>query len=170
MDHKRYLEDEINYIYDYCKKTGFDKYITAEYRNYFESLIIEYGFMDMQQAIRKIHKWKMRYPINTLKETLYQMNVDVESLKEIPAYIAVQKERLEEIYQKQLQEHHEKMMIGKDVAFREMEVRQRLGKSYDGYWTFEEIENALLGWDEIEEDKIKIAKKLEEENILLSNV
>lgn len=57
---ERFIKDEYNYIWDYCKKTGFDKYVTPNYVDYFKKLILQYGFMDVQQVLRYIHKWDFK--------------------------------------------------------------------------------------------------------------
>lgn len=151
----RYLKDEYDYIWSYCIKTGFDKHITPKYHKYFQNLILEFGFIDVQQAIKKIHKWNMKYPMTVLREELLKKNLDYNSLNKIPAYVASQEELYNQKMEKELDKYHEKMIIGKETEFRKIEVRKRVGKNSDGYWSFDEIEKALLGEIEIFEDNRK---------------
>ncbi|EKY26592.1 hypothetical protein [Clostridium celatum] len=148
---KRYIQDEFNYIWDCCKKYDFVKYIkNDDDAKWLKQLIIHYGFVNVQQCLRKIHKWKLTYPLNTLSQELYKMTVDKDELMAIPAYrdavISQYNEKINkemnDFYVKQIEEFDKKYS-----SFNNFDSRNRDEGNSEGYLTYEEIENRLLGWD-----------------------
>lgn len=50
---KRHIQDELQYIWDYSKKSGFVKYITEENKEWIKNNIVYHGFVTVQQAIKR---------------------------------------------------------------------------------------------------------------------
>lgn len=148
---KRYIDEELDYIWDYCKKYDFAKYIKSEQDiENLEKLVVYYGFLEVQQAIRKINKRDLKYPLITLKDELYKATVDKKELERIPAY----RDAMVMEYNKKINKEIE-MFYGKELEkleerakdFNNFQCRDRQVDNEDGYLTFEEIENKLLGWE-----------------------
>ena len=150
---KRHIKDELQYIWDYSKKTGFAQYITEENKEWIKNNVVYHGFVVVQQAIKrtmyKRDKSEKEYTfamvIREFKQQLYLLTVDKEKLERIQAYREGQK-----LYQKQLEEWKafEKQQLEKflDVEkFNNFEERDRSESS--SYMSYEEIEYQLLGWD-----------------------
>lgn len=150
---KRHIEDELQYIWDYSKKTGFAQYITEENKEWIKNNVVYHGFVVVQQAIKrtmyKRDKSEKEYTfvmvIREFKQQLYLLTVDKDKLERIQAYREGQK-----LYQKQLEEWKafEKQQLEKflDVEkFNNFEERDRSESS--SYMSYEEIEYQLLGWD-----------------------
>lgn len=150
---KRHIEDELQYIWDYSKKTGFAQYINEENKEWIKNNVVYHGFVVVQQAIKrtmyKRDKSEKEYTfamvIREFKQQLYLLTVDKDKLERIQAYREGQK-----LYQKQLEEWKafEKQQLEKflDVEkFNNFEERDRSESS--SYMSYEEIEYQLLGWD-----------------------
>ena len=150
---KRHIEDELQYIWDCSKKTGFAQYITEENKEWIKNNVVYHGFVVVQQAIKrtmyKRDKSEKEYTfamvIREFKQQLYLLTVDKDKLERIQAYREGQK-----LYQKQLEEWKafEKQQLEKflDVEkFNNFEERDRSESS--SYMSYEEIEYQLLGWD-----------------------
>ena len=150
---KRHIEDELQYIWDYSKKTGFAQYITEDNKEWIKNNVVYHGFVVVQQAIKrtmyKRDKSEKEYSfvmvIREFKQQLYLLTVDKDKLERIQAYREGQK-----LYQKQLEEWKafEKQQLEKflDVEkFNNFEERDRSESS--SYMSYEEIEYQLLGWD-----------------------
>lgn len=150
---KRHIEDELQYIWDYSKKTGFAQYITEDNKEWIKNNVVYHGFVVVQQAIKrtmyKRDKSEKEYTfvmvIREFKQQLYLLTVDKDKLERIQAYREGQK-----LYQKQLEEWKafEKQQLEKflDVEkFNNFEERDRSESS--SYMSYEEIEYKLLGWD-----------------------
>ena len=150
---KRHIEDELQYIWDYSKKTGFAQYITEDNKEWIKNNVVYHGFVVVQQAIKrtmyKRDKSEKEYTfvmvIREFKQQLYLLTVDKDKLERIQAYSEGQK-----LYQKQLEEWKafEKQQLEKflDVEkFNNFEERDRSESS--SYMSYEEIEYQLLGWD-----------------------
>ena len=150
---KRHIKDELQYIWDYSKKTGFAQYITEENKEWIKNNVVYHGFVVVQQAIKrtmyKRDKSEKEYTfamvIREFKQQLYLLTVDKEKLERIQAYREGQK-----LYQKQLEEWKafEKQQLEKflDVEkFNNFEERDRSESS--SYMSYEDIEYKLLGWD-----------------------
>ena len=150
---KRHIEDELQYIWDYSKKTGFAQYITEENKEWIKNNVVYHGFVVVQQAIKrtmyKRDKSEKEYTfamvIREFKQQLYLLTVDKDKLERIQAYREGQK-----LYQQQLEEWKafEKQQLEKflDVEkFNNFEERDRSESS--SYMSYEEIEYQLLGWD-----------------------
>ena len=150
---KRHIEDELQDIWDYSKKTGFAQYITEENKEWIKNNVVYHGFVVVQQAIKrtmyKRDKSEKEYTfamvIREFKQQLYLLTVDKDKLERIQAYREGQK-----LYQKQLEEWKafEKQQLEKflDVEkFNNFEERDRSESS--SYMSYEEIEYQLLGWD-----------------------
>lgn len=150
---KRHIEDELQYIWDYSKKTGFAQYITEDNKEWIKNNVVYHGFVVVQQAIKrtmyKRDKSEKEYTfamvIREFKQQLYLLTVDKDKLERIQAYREGQK-----LYQKQLEEWKafEKQQLEKflDVEkFNNFEERDRSESS--SYMSYEEIEYQLLGWD-----------------------
>ena len=150
---KRHIEDELQYIWDYSKKTGFAQYITEDNKEWIKNNVVYHGFVVVQQAIKrtmyKRDKSEREYTfvmvIREFKQQLYLLTVDKDKLERIQAYREGQK-----LYQKQLEEWKafEKQQLEKflDVEkFNNFEERDRSESS--SYMSYEEIEYQLLGWD-----------------------
>ena len=146
-------EDELQYIWDYSKKTGFAQYITEDNKEWIKNNVVYHGFVVVQQAIKrtmyKRDKSEKEYTfvmvIREFKQQLYLLTVDKDKLERIQAYREGQK-----LYQKQLEEWKafEKQQLEKflDVEkFNNFEERDRSESS--SYMSYEEIEYQLLGWD-----------------------
>lgn len=107
---KRHIKDELQYIWDYSKKTGFAQYITEENKEWIKNNVVYHGFVVVQQAIKrtmyKRDKSEKEYTfamvIREFKQQLYLLTVDKEKLERIQAYREGQK-----LYQKQLEEWKE---------------------------------------------------------------
>lgn len=149
---KRHIEDELQYIWDYSKKTGFAQYITEDNKEWIKNNVVYHGLV-VQQAIKrtmyKRDKSEKEYTfvmvIREFKQQLYLLTVDKDKLERIQAYREGQK-----LYQKQLEEWKafEKQQLEKflDVEkFNNFEERDRSESS--SYMSYEEIEYQLLGWD-----------------------
>ena len=150
---KRHIEDELQDIWDYSKKTGFAQYITEDNKEWIKNNVVYHGFVVVQQAIKrtmyKRDKSEKEYTfvmvIREFKQQLYLLTVDKDKLERIQAYREGQK-----LYQKQLEEWKafEKQQLEKflDVEkFNNFEERDRSESS--SYMSYEEIEYQLLGWD-----------------------
>ena len=104
---KRHIEDELQYIWDYSKKTGFAQYITEDNKEWIKNNVVYHGFVVVQQAIKrtmyKRDKSEKEYTfvmvIREFKQQLYLLTVDKDKLERIQAYREGQK-----LYQKQLEE------------------------------------------------------------------
>lgn len=152
---KRYIQDELNYIWDYCKRTGFIKYIKTEQdAERLKKYIIHYGFTTVQEGIRKIHRRKeLKYPLHILWQEMQKLIVTEEELMMIPAY----RDAMIDKYNKQLKEElleHEFNMLTKTYvkndtykSFNNFEERDRSQGNNNGYMTYEEMETRLLGWE-----------------------
>lgn len=153
MFDERCLRDELQYIWDYSKKTGFSQYITEENKEFIKKNVVHYGFIVVQQAIKrtmyKRDKSEKEYTfamvIREFKQQLYLLTVDKEKLEKIQAYREGQK-----LYQKQLEEwkEFEKQQLENFLnaeKFNNFEERDRSESS--SYMSYEEIEYQLLGWD-----------------------
>ena len=150
---KRHIGDELQYIWDYSKKTGFAQYITEDNKEWIKNNVVYHGFVVVQQAIKrtmyKRDKSEKEYTfvmvIREFKQQLYLLTVDKEKLERIQAYREGQK-----LYQRQLEEwkEFEKQQLEKflDVEkFNNFEERDRSESS--SYMSYEEIKYQLLGWD-----------------------
>ena len=147
---KRHIEDELQYIWDYSKKTGFAQYITEDNKEFIKNNVVYHGFVVVQQAIKrtmyKRDKSEKEYTfamvIKEFKQQLYLLTVDEEKLEKIKAYIEGKK-----LNEKQLQEWKqlEKNQLENYYSFNNFEERDR-SKGSD-YISYEDIENKLLGWD-----------------------
>lgn len=150
---KRYIKDELQYIWDYSKKTGFSQYITEDNKEGIKNSIVYHGFITIQQAIKrtmyKSEKSDKSYTTGMImrefKQQLYLLTVDEEKLKKIEAYREGQK-----LNQKQLEEwkvlENQQMANFLDVEkFNNFEERDRSKSS--SYISYEDIEYKLLGWD-----------------------
>ena len=147
---KRHIEDELQYIWDYSKKTGFAQYITEDNKEFIKNNVVYHGFVVVQQAIKrtmyKRDKSEKEYTfamvIKEFKQQLYLLTVDEEKLEKIKAYIEGKK-----LHEKQLQEWKqlEKNQLENYYSFNNFEERDR-SKGSD-YISYEDIENKLLGWD-----------------------
>lgn len=147
---KRHIEDELQYIWDYSKKTGFAQYITEDNKEFIKNNVVYHGFVVVQQAIKrtmyKRDKSEKEYTfamvIREFRQQLYLLTVDEEKLEKIKAYIEGKK-----LNEKQLQEWKqlEKNQLENYYSFNNFEERDR-SKGSD-YISYEDIENKLLGWD-----------------------
>ena len=150
---KRHIKDELQYIWDYSKKTGFAQYITDENKEWIKNNVVYHGFVVVQQAIKrtmyKRDKSEKEYTfamvIREFKQQLYLLTVDKEKLERIQAYREGQK-----LYQKQLEEWKEveKQQLENFLnaeKFNNFEERDRSENS--SYMSYEDIEYKLLGWD-----------------------
>lgn len=150
---KRHIEDELQYIWDYSKKTGFAQYITENNKETIKKNIVHYGFIIVQQAIKRTmykkdksdKEYTIAMVIREFKQQLYLLTVDKEKLERIQAYREGQK-----LYQKQLEEwkEFEKQQLENFLnaeKFNNFEERDRSENS--SYMSYEEIEYQLLGWD-----------------------
>lgn len=147
---KRHIEDELQYIWDYSKKTGFAQYITEDNKEFIKNNVVYHGFVVVQQAIKrtmyKRDKSEKEYTfamvIREFKQQLYLLTVDEEKLEKIKAYIEGKK-----LNEKQLEEWKqlEKNQLENYYSFNNFEERDR-SKGSD-YISYEDIENKLLGWD-----------------------
>ena len=81
---KRHIEDELQYIWDYSKKTGFAQYITEDNKEWIKNNVVYHGFVVVQQAIKrtmyKRDKSEKEYTfvmvIREFKQQLYLLTVD----------------------------------------------------------------------------------------------
>lgn len=150
---KRHIKDELQYIWDYSKKTGFAQYITEDNKEFIKNNVVYHGFVVVQQAIKrtmyKRDKSEKEYTfamvIREFKQQLYLLTVDKEKLERIQAYREGQK-----LYEKQLEEwkEFEKQQLENFLnaeKFNNFEERDRSENS--SYMSYEEIEYQLLGWD-----------------------
>lgn len=147
---KRHIEDELQYIWDYSKKTGFAQYITEDNKEFIKNNVVYHGFVVVQQAIKrtmyKRDKSEKEYTfamvIREFRQQLYLLTVDEEKLEKIKAYIEGKK-----LNEKQLEEWKqlEKNQLENYYSFNNFEERDR-SKGSD-YISYEDIENKLLGWD-----------------------
>ena len=160
----RYLQEELEYIWDYSKKTGFAQYINDDNKEWIRNSIVNYGFTTVQQAIKralyKRDKSEKKYTngmvIREFKQQLYLLTVDEAKLEKIKAYIEGKK-----LNEKQLEEWEqlEKNQLEKYYSFNNFEERDR-SKDSD-YISYEDIENKLLGWeDDIEAPEAKLTNKI----------
>lgn len=140
------IRDEVKYIESYCQKIGFDKYVTKEYKEFFKSLIMEYGFIKMQQAIYRVNKFNSKYKMQRLKQELEKMSVDMEELKKIPAYRDAMQSKYNEKINEEYNEMYNKLYnFGKEeYTYTDYEQRNYTEEEYA------EIERKLLGWDKEE--------------------
>ena len=107
---KRHIKDELQYIWDYSKKTGFAQYITEDNKEFIKNNVVYHGFVVVQQAIKrtmyKRDKSEKEYTfamvIREFKQQIYLLTVDKEKLETIQAYREGQK-----LYKKQLEEWKE---------------------------------------------------------------
>lgn len=150
---KRHIEDELQYIWDYSKKTGFAQYITEENKEWIKNNVVYHGFVVVQQAIKrtmyKRDKSEKEYTfamvIREFKQQIYLLTVDKEKLERIQAYREGKK-----LYEKQLEEwkEFEKQQLENFLnaeKFNNFEERDRSESS--SYMSYEEIEYQLLCWD-----------------------
>ena len=150
---KRHIKDELQYIWDYSKKTGFAQYITEDNKEFIKNNVVYHGFVVVQQAIKrtmyKRDKSEKEYTfamvIREFKQQLYLLTVDKEKLERIQAYREGQK-----LYEKQLEEwkEFEKQQLENFLnaeKFNNFEERDRSENS--SYMSYEDIEYKLLGWD-----------------------
>ena len=150
---KRHIEDELQYIWDYSKKTGFAQYITEDNKEWIKNNVVYHGFVVVQQAIKRTmykrdkseNEYTFAMVIREFKQQLYLLTVDKEKLERIQAYREGQK-----LYQKQLEEwkEFEKRQLENFLnaeKFNNFEERDRSESS--SYMSYEEIEYKLLGWD-----------------------
>lgn len=149
---KRHIEDELQYIWDYSKKTGFAQYITENNKEFIKNNVVYHGFIIVQQAIKRaIYKrdksdkeYTAGMVIREFKQQLYLLTMDKEKLERIQAYREGQK-----LYQKQLEEwkEFEKQQLESFLnaeKFNNFEERDRSEES--SYMSYEDIEYKLLGW------------------------
>ena len=150
---KRYIQDELQYIWDYSKKSGFAQYITEENKEWIKNNVVYYGFMIVQQAIKrtmyKINKSNKEYTagmvIREFKQQLYLLTVDKDKLEKIQAYKEAQ-----ELHKKQLEEWRdfEKYQLENFLDVEKFNNFEERDRSESGsYMSYEEIETKLLGWD-----------------------
>lgn len=152
---QRNIQDEFDYIWSYCKKTGFTKYIqTKNDQDRLTQYVRHYGFDNVQQAIRKIHRRNLKFPLHILWQELQKLIVDKEELENIPAYRDAMTDRYNKKIKEELKEHEYKMMVSSYIdkkdnykAFNNFEERDRSEGNVDGYMTYEEMESKLLGWE-----------------------
>lgn len=150
---KRHIKDELQYIWDYSKKTGFAQYITEDNKEFIKNNVVYHGFVVVQQAIKrtmyKRDKSEKEYTfamvIREFKQQIYLLIVDKEKLERIQAYREGQK-----LYEKQLEEWKEveKQQLENFLnaeKFNNFEERDRSENS--SYMSYEDIEYKLLGWD-----------------------
>ena len=150
---KRHIKDELQYIWDYSKKTGFAQYITEDNKEFIKNNVVYHGFVVVQQAIKrtmyKRDKSEKEYTfamvIREFKQQIYLLTVDKENLETIQAYREGQK-----LYKKQLEEWKEfekKQLLNflNAEKFNNFEERDRSENS--SYMSYEDIEYKLLGWD-----------------------
>lgn len=150
---KRHIQDELQYIWDYSKKSGFVKYITEENKEWIKNNIVYHGFVTVQQAIKrtmyKRDKSDKKYTdgmvIREFKQQLYLLTIDKEKLEKIQAYKEGQK-----LNQKQLEEwkEFEKIQLENFLnveKFNNFEERDRTENG--SYMSYEDIEYQLLGWN-----------------------
>lgn len=150
---KRHIKDELQYIWDYSKKTGFAQYITEDNKEFIKNNVVYHGFVVVQQAIKrtmyKRDKSEKEYTfamvIREFKQQIYLLTVDKEKLETIQAYREGQK-----LYKKQLEEWKEfekKQLLNflNAEKFNNFEERDRSENS--SYMSYEDIEYKLLGWD-----------------------
>ena len=150
---KRHIKDELQYIWDYSKKTGFAQYINEDNKEWIKNNVVYHGFVVVQQAIKrtmyKRDKSEKEYTfamvIREFKQQLYLLTVDKDKLEMIQAYREGQK-----LNQKQLEEwkEFEKQQLENFLnveKFNNFEERDRSESS--SYMNYEEIEYKLLGWD-----------------------
>ena len=139
---KRHIKDELQYIWDYSKKTGFAQYITEDNKEFIKNNVVYHGFVVVQQAIKrtmyKRDKSEKEYTfamvIREFKQQIYLLTVDKEKLETIQAYREGQK-----LYKKQL------LNFLNAEKFNNFEERDRSENS--SYMSYEDIEYKLLGWD-----------------------
>lgn len=146
----RYLQEELEYIWDYSKKTGFSRCVTNDNKDWIRSCIVNYGFIVVQQAIKRTlyksntsdKKYTNGMIIREFKQQLYLLTVDEAKLEKIQAYREGKK-----LNQKQLEEwkEREKKQLESYYNFNNFEERDR-SKNSD-YLSYEDIENRLLGWE-----------------------
>ena len=150
---KRHIKDELQYIWDYSKKTGFAQYITEDNKEFIKNNVVYHGFVVVQQAIKrtmyKRDKSEKEYTfamvIKEFKQQIYLLTVDKEKLERIQAYREGRK-----LYEKQLEEwkEFEKQQLENFLnaeKFNNFEERDRSENS--SYMSYEDIEYKLLGWD-----------------------
>lgn len=150
---KRHIEDELQYIWDYSKKTGFAQYITEDNKEWIKNNVVYHGFVIVQQAIKRTmykrdkseKEYSFAMVIREFKQQLYLLTVDKDKLERIQAYREGQK-----LYQKQLEEwkEFEKQQLENFLnaeKFNNFEERDRSENS--SYMSYEDIEYKLLGWD-----------------------
>lgn len=152
MFDERCLRDELQYIWDYSKKTGFSQYITHENKEWIKNNVVYHGFIVVQQAIKRtIYKkeksdkeYTFAMVIREFKQQLYLLTVDKEKLENIQAYREGKK-----LYEKQLEEwkSFENQQLESYLnaeQFNNFKERDRSESS--SYMSYEEIESKLLGW------------------------
>lgn len=150
---KRHIEDELQYIWDYSKKTGFAQYITEDNKERIKKNVVHYGFIVVQQAIKRTmykkaksdKEYTFAMVIREFGQQIYLLTADKEKLERIQAYREGQ-----ELYQKQLEEwkEFEKEQLKNFLnveKFNNFQERNRSESSF--YMSYEEIEYQLLGWD-----------------------
>ena len=94
---KRHIKDELQYIWDYSKKTGFAQYITEENKEWIKNNVVYHGFVVVQQAIKrtmyKRDKSEKEYTfamvIREFKQQLYLLTVDKENIRVTVGYLAI---------------------------------------------------------------------------------
>lgn len=150
---KRHIKDELQYIWDYSKKTGFSQYITEDNKEWIKNNVVYHGFVIVQQAIKrtmyKMDKSDKEYTfamvMREFKQQLYLLTVDEAKLEKIQAYREGKK-----LNEKQLEEwkEFEKQQLESSLnveKFNNFEERDRSESS--SYMNYEDIEYQLLGWD-----------------------
>lgn len=153
MFDERCLRDELQYIWNYSKKTGFSQYITEDNREWIKNNVVYYGFIIVQQAIKrtmyKRDKSEKEYTfgmvIREFKQQLYLLTIDEEKLEKIQAYREGQK-----LNQKQLEEwkEFEKSQVERFFNAEKFNNFEERDRSENGsYMSYEDIEYQLLGWD-----------------------
>lgn len=150
---KRHIKDELQYIWDYSKKTGFAKYINEDNKDWIKNNVVYHGFVVVQQAIKRTmykrdksdKEYTFAMVIREFKQQLYLLTVDEAKLEKIQAYREGKK-----LNEKQLEEwkEFEKQQLESFLnveKFNNFEERDRSESS--SYMSYEDIEYKLLGWD-----------------------
>ena len=96
---KRNIEDELQYIWDYSKKTGFAQYITENNKETIKNNVVYHGFVIVQQAIKRTmykrdksdKKYTIAMVIREFGQQIYLLTVDKEKLERIQAYRAIRR-------------------------------------------------------------------------------
>lgn len=152
----RNRNDEYEYIWQILLKYKLAIFVNNEMAvKTLKYCIDRYGFIEVQQMLREVRylKGEDRYYFGIhLRRKLEELDEE-QRRKYIPAAIDAEAQKLNEKLYEELNIHHEKMLVGKQNNFNNFEPRSRSVDNSDGYWNYDEIENALLGWEDIEIDK-----------------